>query len=118
MGATGTGTFTLATCACLDSVSDFCVLGKSTVSIPVLYRMQVYIAYIQFINLLTNDERIHIGHDPESETSDIQTARYVDEETGRSAMLIDTPGFDDSREGITDTDILEKIAQFLEPEEG
>ncbi|KAN0097942.1 hypothetical protein V8E55_002388, partial [Tylopilus felleus] len=80
--------------------------------------MQVYIAYIQFINLLTNDERIHIGHDPESETSDIQTARYVDEETGRSAMLIDTPGFDDSRESITDTDILEKIAQFLEPEEG
>ncbi|KAN0097943.1 hypothetical protein V8E55_002389, partial [Tylopilus felleus] len=71
-----------------------------------------------FINLLTNDERIHIGHDPESETFNIQTAHYVDEMTGRSVMLIDTPGFDDSREGVTDTDILEKIVRFLEPEEG
>ncbi|KAG6370908.1 hypothetical protein JVT61DRAFT_10932 [Boletus reticuloceps] len=71
-----------------------------------------------FINLLTNDKRIHIGHAPESETSDIQTARYVDEKTGISVTLIDTPGFDDSREGVTDTDILEKIVRFLEPEEG
>ncbi|KAG6379516.1 hypothetical protein JVT61DRAFT_10007 [Boletus reticuloceps] len=71
-----------------------------------------------FIHLLTNDERIHIGHDPESETSDIQTACYVDGKTGLSVMLIDTPGFDDSREGVADTDILEKIACFLEPEKG
>lgn len=33
-------------------------------------------------------------------------------------MLIDTPGFDDSREGVTDTDLLEKIVRFLEPERG
>ncbi|KAF8431202.1 hypothetical protein L210DRAFT_3651260 [Boletus edulis BED1] len=80
-----------------------------------------------FINLLTNDEGIHIGHNPESETSNIQTARYgqsessgpaspdpassvrlppspashghrlsVDEKTGLSVILIDTPGFNDS----------------------
>lgn len=33
-------------------------------------------------------------------------------------MLIDTPGFDDSREGVTDTDILQKIVEYLEPQSG
>ena len=27
--------------------------------------------------------------------------------------LVDTPGFDDSREGVTDADILTMIANFL-----
>ena len=35
---------------------------------------------------------------------------------GVSVTLVDTPGFDDSREGNTDTDILEKIANFLQEE--
>ena len=73
---------------------------------------------MQFIHLLTNDETIHIGHSQESETFDIQTADYIDQATGRPIMLIDTPGFDDSREGITDTDILQKIIDHLEPESG
>ncbi|KAF8431209.1 hypothetical protein L210DRAFT_3507997 [Boletus edulis BED1] len=42
----------------------------------------------------------------------------VDEKTGLSVILIDTPGFNDSHEGVTDTDILEKIMCFLEPEKG
>jgi hypothetical protein len=35
---------------------------------------------------------------------------------GVSVTLVDTPGFDDSREGVTDTDILGKIADFLQEE--
>ena len=73
---------------------------------------------MQFVKLLTNDPKIHIGHSTDSETSEVQTSSYTDQKTGRSVMLIDTPGFDDSREGVTDTDILEKIAKFLEPESG
>ena len=33
---------------------------------------------------------------------------------GRRVTLVDTPGFDDSRQGVTDTDILAKIANFLQ----
>jgi hypothetical protein len=33
----------------------------------------------------------------------------------RSVFLVDTPGFDDSRPGVTDTDVLEKIVNFLQP---
>ena len=79
---------------------------------------RTYARRTQFINLLTNDKKIRIGHNQESETFDILTANYTDQATGRSVMLIDTPGFDDSREGVTDTDILQKIVEYLEPESG
>ena len=69
---------------------------------------------MQLINLLTNDDNIRIGHDLESQTTDITTSRYTQD--GISVVLVDTPGFDDSREGITDTDILGKIADFLQEE--
>ncbi|KAG9311263.1 P-loop containing nucleoside triphosphate hydrolase protein [Chiua virens] len=71
-----------------------------------------------FIKLLTNDEGIHIGHTPDSETSAVHVTQYTDKKARRDVTLVDTPGFDDSREGITDTDILEKIVRFLEPENG
>ena len=67
---------------------------------------------MQLINLLTKDDNIRIGHDLESQTIDITTSRYTQD--GISVTLVDTPGFDDSREGITDTDILGKIADFLQ----
>jgi len=70
-----------------------------------------------FIHLLTGDDRIHIGHTLSSDTSTIQTAQYVDKKTGRTVILIDTPGFDDSR-GVTDTDILKMISRMLGPEGG
>ena len=69
---------------------------------------------MKFIHLLTNDDNIRIGHDLESQTFDITTSRYTQD--GVSVTLVDTPGFDDSREGITDTDILGKIADFLQEE--
>lgn len=67
---------------------------------------------MQLINLLTNDDNICIGHDLDSQTFDITTSCYTQD--GISVTLVDTPGFDDSREGITDTDILKKIADFLQ----
>ena len=77
-----------------------------------------YLSCNQFINLLTNDDNIHIGHNQQSETFGVQTTHYIDRTNGSSVMLIDTPGFDDSRECVTDTDLLEKIVRFLDPESG
>ena len=69
---------------------------------------------MQLIHLLTNDDNIRIGNDLESQTFDITTSRYTQD--GISVTLVDTPGFDDSREGVTDTDILGKIVDFLQEE--
>jgi hypothetical protein len=67
----------------------------------------------KFIKLLAkDDDNIRIGHGIQSETIDIKTASYS--ESGREVTLVDTPGFDDSREGVTDTNILGKIANFLQ----
>ena len=68
---------------------------------------------MQFIKLLTNDDSIVIGHDAESETFEVNTSCYYDKNAGLSVTLVDTPGFHDSRNGVTDTDILEEIARFL-----
>ncbi|KJA22638.1 hypothetical protein HYPSUDRAFT_54752 [Hypholoma sublateritium FD-334 SS-4] len=67
-----------------------------------------------FINLLTKDDNIRVGHDLESQTTNISTSVWHDEKSGLSVTLVDTPGFDDSRSDITDTDILQKIADFLQ----
>lgn len=65
------------------------------------------------VRLITGDQNIKIGHSVESETSEIKTANHF-EPDGRCITIVDTPGFDDSREGVTDTMILKKIASFLE----
>ncbi|KAF5345263.1 hypothetical protein D9757_014425 [Collybiopsis confluens] len=54
----------------------------------------------------------------ESETIDVRCIKFVDEESGRKVILLDTPGFDDSRDGVTDTDILKMITDFLLKEYG
>ena len=48
-------------------------------------------------------------------TSEIGLFRYC-ENNGRCVTFVDTPGFDDSREGETDTDVLKRIASFLDVE--
>jgi len=48
-------------------------------------------------------------------TSEIGRYNYFTE-GGRCVTLVDTPGFDDSREEITDTDILQRITSFLDIE--
>jgi GTPase Era involved in 16S rRNA processing len=48
-------------------------------------------------------------------TSKIGRFNYFTE-GGRCVTFVDTPGFDDSREEVTDTDILREIASFLDVE--
>ncbi|OCH84446.1 hypothetical protein OBBRIDRAFT_741614, partial [Obba rivulosa] len=68
-----------------------------------------------FIRLVTRDERIQVGYTLKSATADVKTASFF-EADGRAVTFIDTPGFDDSRDGGTDTDILKKISSYLKTE--
>ncbi|CAA7267406.1 unnamed protein product [Cyclocybe aegerita] len=66
-----------------------------------------------FIRLLTGNTDVKVGDSLESETSDIQVIRFCDGPSGRNVTIVDTPGFDDSRAGVSDTDILRTITEFL-----
>ncbi|KAG6327420.1 hypothetical protein ID866_11669 [Astraeus odoratus] len=55
---------------------------------------------------------IQIGHGLESETSKIRPISYRMSD-GTHINIVDTPGFDDSHEGINDVQVLEMIATFL-----
>jgi len=68
----------------------------------------------QFIRLMSGDTSVKVGDSLESETSDIQVVRFV-HPNGRNIVIVDTPGFGDSRvgDGFSDTDILKKVAAFL-----
>ena len=68
---------------------------------------------MQFIKLISGDASVHVGDSLESETSEIQVVRFVEPKSGRKIVIVDTPGFDDSRAGVTDTDILKEITKFL-----
>ena len=46
-------------------------------------------------------------------TSDIQVIRFFDRTSGHNVILVDTPSFDDSRESVTDTEVLKKMTTFL-----
>ncbi|KAI6030302.1 P-loop containing nucleoside triphosphate hydrolase protein [Pisolithus marmoratus] len=59
--------------------------------------------------------QVQVGHSLESETSEVQPIEWVNED-GVKIKLVDTPGFDDSRQGLNDTDVLKMIASFLEEE--
>ena len=60
---------------------------------------------------MSGDTSVKVGDSLESETSDIQVVRFV-HPNGRNIVIVDTPGFGDSR-GFSDTDILKKITAFL-----
>ena len=62
---------------------------------------------------MSGDTSVHVGDSLESETSKTQVVRFFDKTSGRNVVLVDTPGFDDSRAGVTDTDILKEITQYL-----
>jgi predicted GTPase len=86
--------------------------GKSSVKYPhLLALIQHRSLDKQFIKLITDDEGIKIGHGVASQTSDIGV-HYWTARDGRLCALIDTPGFDDSN-GMTDTEVLDKIASLL-----
>ncbi|KAG9098474.1 hypothetical protein FRC06_006351 [Ceratobasidium sp. 370] len=54
---------------------------------------------------------LQVGHGLASSTKEVQTSP-VFQLNGRSVQLYDTPGFDDT--SLTDTEILKRIAEFLE----
>ncbi|KAG8957104.1 hypothetical protein FRC03_010551 [Tulasnella sp. 419] len=62
-----------------------------------------------FINT-TAGSALAVGDDLESETKEVDFAKFT--HRGHRITLIDTPGFDDTY--ISDTDILQTIAQWLE----
>ncbi|KAF7369651.1 G domain-containing protein [Mycena venus] len=66
-----------------------------------------------FIKLVTGNSSVEVGESLESETFDVKDFQFADHTTGRKVRIVDTPGFDDSRSGVTDTDILKKIADYL-----
>src|SRR5260221_11987375 len=112
MGPTGTGKIHI--CARGIKIQDCLDVSRKINGKHPLRSMmiQAHLYLLKFIKLLSNDDNIHIGHSIESETIDVSTTSYS--EAGRVVTLVDTPGFDDSREGVTDTDILEKIAKALQ----
>ncbi|OCH89850.1 hypothetical protein OBBRIDRAFT_756012 [Obba rivulosa] len=65
-----------------------------------------------FVKLVTGDDKIGIGKSLNSETNEIRPASFF-EDDGRAITLVDTPGFDDSRDGVRDIDILQRIGEFL-----
>ncbi|KAF8830854.1 P-loop containing nucleoside triphosphate hydrolase protein [Lentinula edodes] len=66
-----------------------------------------------FIQLLTGDKSVRVGDSLDSETDDVVKIAFTDPVSGRKVVLVDTPGFDDSRDGRTDTEILRKISEFM-----
>ncbi|KAF8699742.1 hypothetical protein AX14_000905 [Amanita brunnescens Koide BX004] len=66
-----------------------------------------------FIRLLSGDTSVGVGDSLESETVDVQLVRFLDPISRRNIVLVDTPGFDDSRPEITDTEVLKRIGSFL-----
>ncbi|KAG8914471.1 hypothetical protein FRC02_004976 [Tulasnella sp. 418] len=62
-----------------------------------------------FINTTTGS-RLAVGHRLRSETKDVALATF--DYRGHRIYLLDTPGFDDTH--VSDTDILKRIANWLE----
>lgn len=69
--------------------------------------------HLQFVEHFTRDNSAVTGHSFEPDTSDIQVIRFSDPVSGRNVTILDTPGFGDSRESITETEILKEITKFL-----
>lgn len=67
----------------------------------------------QFIRDVTKDTNIVVGHKLESETSAVKSSSFITE-SGQKVTLIDTPGFEDSREDISDVDVLQMMVDFLQ----
>lgn len=78
-----------------------------------LPRLTPEITFVQFIKLLSGNTDIKIGNTLESETSRVNVVRFLDRLSGRNVSIVDTPGFDDSRVGVSDTDTLRSITNFL-----
>ena len=102
----------------LSSVMGPTGVGKSSVSCIVPVQDIQRFSQIQFIRDSAPSELcgdIKIGHSLQSETTRIPPISLVAKD-GTRIKLVDTPGFDDSREGVSDAGILKMIAIFLAKE--
>jgi len=94
MGSTGTGKWSVTTC----------ILGF----------VRFYLIRRQVIRLLSGDTSVRVGDNLKSETGEIHVVRFVDLNSNRNIVIVNTPGFDNSCSEVTDTDILKmKITAFL-----
>lgn len=64
-----------------------------------------------FINAASGTAKNKVGHKLKSETNDVQTTEF-ELDPHNHVMLIDTPGFDDTK--LSDADVLQKIANFMQ----
>ncbi|KAL4062294.1 P-loop containing nucleoside triphosphate hydrolase protein [Scleroderma yunnanense] len=55
---------------------------------------------------------VKVGHSLRSETNKVQPVSWVNKD-GKRVKLVDTPGFNDSRAGMSDVEVLKMIANFL-----
>lgn len=93
MGPTGAGKstvrfFTVGDTPCLDNLDS-----------------------VQFIHSVTGHGSEYIGHGLKSFTSEIRTVRTTHPDDGRSVVLVDTPGFEDTHK--SDEQILRMISDWL-----
>lgn len=58
------------------------------------------------------DAEVVIGDRLESETSSVKES-LLTTEYGQEVVFIDTPGFEDSREEVSDVDILQMLVDYL-----
>ena len=98
-----------------DSVMGATGSGKSSVRPAIDSSKTAPKTFIlfQFIKLLSGDSSVVIGNGLESETDDVKVVTFTNPSTSRAIRIVDTLGFDDSRENRSDTDILKKITDFL-----
>ena len=67
--------------------------------------------WLQFIRLASGRDIQGVGHTLRSFTSHVLAIRFLDQESGRHVVLVDTPGFDDTFK--SDLDILNMISDWL-----
>ncbi|KDR66196.1 hypothetical protein GALMADRAFT_45038, partial [Galerina marginata CBS 339.88] len=65
-----------------------------------------------FIRVVTGSGNVIVGNSLDSQTSQVSYHAFRHRDGGK-VMLVDTPGFDDSRQELTDADILQMISGFL-----
>ena len=66
---------------------------------------------LQFVCAASGSDTKAVGHKLRSRTDQVNAVKFRDEESGRHAVLVDTPGFNDTSK--SDLDILILISKWL-----
>ena len=86
--------------------------GKCLVRTCILGFVRIYLIRRQ-VRLISGDTSVRVGDSLKSETGEIHVVRFVDLNSNRNIVIVNTPGFDNSCSEVTDTDILKKIIAFI-----